>query len=191
VDGKIIEPVVWSYILNLILNAECFESALREAQELEASQMQPKQKELEHVIGLLEDTELEAEEIAQAARKVTGIVALKLEKQSDEVNRRYQALQTRKVELQEELKLELTEHNIDNLMQFREAVAFGLGDPTFTERRQWLELLQVAVTVTSQTAIITCRISSQAVSFSLNGDRDRYFAPSIYHNPGVSRTRHH
>lgn len=167
--------------------------SLREAQELEAAQMRPKQQELVHVIGLLEDTEREAEEIAQAARKVAGIVAEKLEQQSNEVNRRYQALQTRKAKPQEDLTLELTERNIDNLMQFRETVALGLENPAPKERRQWLELLQVAVTVTNQKAVVTCRISSQPVAFNLNGESDtnyRYIERSISRNPDAAHARH-
>ena len=44
--------------------------------------MQPKQKELEHVIALLKETENEAEEIARASKQVKGIVGKKLQQQS-------------------------------------------------------------------------------------------------------------
>jgi len=50
---------------------------------------------------------------------------------------------------------------------FREAVALGLDNPTFEDRRQWLKLLQVVVTVTNQKAVISCRISDKPFTFNL------------------------
>ena len=82
-------------------------------------------------------------------------------------DRRYQALTARKLELQEALSHELTERNIDNLLQFRETVALGLGNPTPEERRLWLELLQTKVAVTNGVAVVTCRLGVEAVKFSL------------------------
>jgi hypothetical protein len=50
--------------MGLITNPDEFEEKLRQAQAREAATMQPKQRELEHVTALLNDTESEAEEIA-------------------------------------------------------------------------------------------------------------------------------
>lgn len=98
---------------------------------------------------------------------VSGIIAAKLEQQGDEVGRRDQALTARKVELQETLAFELTDRNIDNLLQFRETVALGLGNPTPEERRLWLEQLQTKVAVTNGVAVVACRLGGEAVKFSL------------------------
>ena len=148
--------------MRLITNPEEFEAKLREAQALEAEQFQPKQKELEHVMSLLSDTEYEAEQIAQTVNKIKGIVGEKLQAQSVEVDRRYQALQARKMTLEQELDQELTESSIDNLLDFREAVAIGLNDPTPEERRKWLELLHTQVTVSKGIAVVTCRLGGVA-----------------------------
>ncbi|MDL1911535.1 recombinase family protein [Chloroflexi bacterium CFX6] len=78
VDAKLIERVTWDYIMGLITNPAKFEQKLREAQAQEATMMQPKQKELQHVEALLKDTEKEADEIARATRKSKGIIAEKL-----------------------------------------------------------------------------------------------------------------
>jgi len=167
VDGRIIEPVAWDYIMNLITKPDEFEEKLRQAQAKEAATMQPKQRELEHVIALLQDTETEADEIAWQLPKQKGIIAKKLQQQSDEVNKRYQALIKRQAELQEGSAFELTDHNIDNLLQFREAVAVGLENPTDEDRRSWLEILQTTVTVTGGIAVITCRLGGK-VRYILN-----------------------
>ena len=49
----------------------------------------------------------EADEIARAMLKAKGIIAVKLEQQADEVDRRYQALTARTMELQEALAFEM------------------------------------------------------------------------------------
>jgi hypothetical protein len=55
--------------------------------------------------SLLEDTEKEADAIARAIRTSKGIITAKLEQPGDEIDRRYQALTVRKLELQEALAL--------------------------------------------------------------------------------------
>jgi len=167
IPTQVIESVTWEYIIGLITDPLQFEHNLRQAQAQEAETMQPKQKELEHIIALLRDTETEAEDIAQAACKAKGIIAAKLEQQADEVNRRYQALMAHKVELEEALDSELTNQSVDNLLQFRETVAIGLLNPSLEEKRLWLELLQVTVTVKDFTAVVSCRLSADPLICNL------------------------
>lgn len=167
VKAYAVESITWGYIMRLLTNAEEFEEKLIEAQALEAEQMQPKQKELEHVAALLLDTESEAEQIAQTAKKVKGIVGEKLQVQAEEIDRRYQVLQARKAKLESELEIELTDSTINNLMEFREAVAIGFNNPTAEDRRLWLELLQTRVTVVNGIATVTCRLSGEGEQFDL------------------------
>jgi hypothetical protein len=155
--------------MKLVKDPQKFEEKLRQAQAKEAAAIQPKQKELDHVKALLEDTESEAETIAREISKTKGIIKAKLQQQGDEVNKRFEALTKRKIDLQETLALELTEQTIDNLLEFRETVALGLENPTFEDKRLWLELLQVRVTVEDQKAVIKCRISSKPFTFNLQG----------------------
>lgn len=164
----LIESVTWDYIVSLITNPDEFEDKLRQAQAQEESTLQPKQKELEHVIALLKDTEQEADEVARASRKAKGIIAAKLEQQGDEVNRRHQALTARKLELQETLAFELTDCNIDDFLLYRETVASGLQTPTFEDKQHWLEILQVGVTVKNRQAVVSCRISNKPFTFSID-----------------------
>jgi site-specific DNA recombinase len=167
VKGRLIEEVTWNYIIGLVKDARKFEEKLREAQADEAAAMKPKQNELQHVIALLTETEREADEIARAARKVKGLVGERLERQAEEVNRRYHALTRRKGELEQSLTAELTDNAINNLLQFREAVALGLENPTFEDRRRWLEILQTRVTVTHGIAVITCRLGGKPLQYNL------------------------
>jgi len=99
--------------------------------------------------------------------KAKGIIAAQLEQQADEINRRFLALNTRKIELHEALAVELTENTIGNLIQFRESVALGLQNPTPEDKRCWLEILQTQVTVTNGIAVITCRLGGK-VRYNLN-----------------------
>lgn len=167
VKGKVIERVTWDYIMGLIKDPQKFEEKLRQAQAKETATMQPKQKELQHVIALLEATEGEAEQIAQAAKKIKGIVGAKLEKQAEEIEKRYQALTRRKIEIQDDLAVELSDSTINNLLQFRETVALGLENPTSEDRRRWLEILQTRVTVTNGLAVITCRLGGKPLEYNL------------------------
>jgi site-specific DNA recombinase len=163
VKGEMIEWATWEYIINLVKDPQQFAARLRQAQAKEAATMQPKQRELEHIIALLIDTEKEADEIARAAMKVKGIVGQRLEQQAEEIDQRYQALVARQTELLAEMNLELTDSNIDNLLEFREAVALGLENPTKEDKRQWLEFLQTEVTVTDGIAAITCRLGGTSL----------------------------
>jgi site-specific DNA recombinase len=167
VKGELIESFTWDYIMSLLTNPEQFEEKLRQAQVQERTTMHPKQKELEHVIALLQDTEKEADEIVWAIAKVKGIIAAKLEQQADEVDRRYQALTARMMELQESLTLEFTDHNIDDLLQFRETMAAGLQSPTFEDKRRWLEILQVIVMVKNSMAVVSCRLGGEPLQCQL------------------------
>src|SRR5687768_2276060 len=153
--------------MELVKDPQKFEEKLRQAQANEAATMQPKQKELEPVIALLKETEKEADEIARATRKVKGLVGERLQQQADEVDRRYQALTRRTGEIEESLAVELTENTIGNLLQFREAVALGLENPTFEDRRRWLEILQTRVTITNGMAVIICRLGGKPLEYNL------------------------
>ena len=66
----------------------------------------------------------------------------------------------RKIELENSLTLELTDTLIDDLMQFGETVAMGLQRPTFDDKRRWLEILGVRVTVTNGKFVISWRLRS-------------------------------
>jgi len=168
VKRELIEHITWDYIMKLIRNPQKFEERLREAQAHEMDTLYSKQKEFDHVIALLEDTEMEADIIAREIRKTKGIIRDKLEQQGEEVDKRYLALDKRKNDLLEALAVELTDQTIDHLMHFRETVAIGLENPTSEDRRRWLEILQTTVTVTNGIAVITCRFGGKPLAYRLS-----------------------
>ena len=43
-------------------------------------------------------------------------------------------------------------------LEFRETVATDLQNPTFEDRRRWLEILQAKVKVTNGRAVVNCRL---------------------------------
>jgi len=94
-----------------------------------------------------------------------------LEQQGEEGNKTYQAFITRKGKIPEDLAHEITDRNIDSLLEFRENVALGLDKPTFENKRRWLERLQTTVTVTEGRTVITCRLEAKPMSFSLFGQK--------------------
>ena len=127
----------------------------------------PQQKELEHITALLQETEKEAEEVARTLPKAKGIIAEKLKQQADEMDGRYRAFVTRITELEESLSYQLTDQNIDDLLQFRENVALGLRNPTPEDKRRWLEILQVSVTVTNGIAVVICRLGGNPLQLRI------------------------
>lgn len=174
VKGPLIEAATWDYVMALITSPEWFEEKLRAAQASEFDSTQPKQKELEHVVALLEQAEKEAADVARAMSKTGGLVARKLEQQAQEIDRRYAALTTRKAELEEALAFQLTDKSIENLLQFRETVAAGLQNPTFEDKQRWLEILQVSVRVTNRQAVVACRLSNEPYSYDLDTSRGSF-----------------
>jgi len=145
---------------------------LREAQAKESDGMQPKRNQLEHIQALIEQAEKEADEIAEVLTRMRGLVAARLEQQANEVDRRYQALLSRQAELRDALTSELTDDNISNLLVFRETVAAGLVNPTFEDKRRWLEILQVEVRVENHQAVIACRLSMEPFAFNLDSSNN-------------------
>lgn len=77
-------------------------------------------------------------------------------------------MQKRKTELEAKLEIESTDQTIDDLLQFREAVAGGLSHSNSEERKQVLEALQTKVTVSNGIAVVTCRLSGQGAQFELS-----------------------
>lgn len=56
---------------------------------------------------------------------------------------------------------------IVNLLRFRKAVVLGLGNPTFEDRRRWLDVLQTTGTVTNGIAIVRCRLGGKPIQYDL------------------------
>jgi hypothetical protein len=150
------------------MSPEQFEDRLRMAQELEIKNLKPIENELQNICELIERTEQDADQIADAIRKTRGIVVSRLQNQAEEINNRYEALINRKNELERNItKSYLTEDKILNLLEFREIVASGLENPNFEDKRRWLEILSVGIRIKNQIAVISCRLPIEPLEINL------------------------
>jgi site-specific DNA recombinase len=179
VPGQVIEPLVWAYVMELITSPGRFEERLRLAQAKELENTKPRRKEAEHILALIQQTENEADDVARALTRAQGLISSRLEQQAIEVDRRYKALTQRQIELQESLGFEMTDNMIENLMEFRKIVADGLANPTFEDKRRWLEILQIEVVVMNKQAVITCRLPVDAFIVDLEGSNDPNIGKSL------------
>ena len=103
VRADAIEADVWDSILNLFSDLEKLERQLRIAQQEELAALDPKLEELNAVEAMIVQTEADADEIGQALRRATGLVAKSLDQNMKEVNQRYDALCKRRETLQADL----------------------------------------------------------------------------------------
>ena len=172
--SKTIDAFVWDYVVALITSESQFEERLRKAQEEEIENQNPMENELDHVIALIGQTEQEADQIARVIGKTKGVVAARLEKQIEEIDRRFQALQERKSELENNInKHYLTDNKILDLLEFRKIVAEGLQNPTFEDRRHWLEILMVEALIKNGKLEITCRLPDDSYIVDLNASNSQ------------------
>jgi site-specific DNA recombinase len=157
VRADAIEADVWDSILNLFSDLEKLERQLRIAQQEELAALDPKLEELNAVEAMIVQTEADAEEIGQALRRATGLVAKSLDQNMKEVNQRYDALCKRRETLQTDLSVtRLTDEAIQSLIEFAQDVFVGKENANFQVKRQNLEMLQVQVVINDGTFKIYC-----------------------------------
>lgn len=97
-------------------------------------------------------------------------ISQRLEIYAKEIDHRYTALVAEQQELESAVKeLILTETNIANLLEFQIAVEKGLENPTFSDKRLWLEVLGTEVVINGGWATITCRLPVKPYVMPLKG----------------------
>ena len=80
--------------------------------------------EIEHITALIKQTEKEAGNIVKAMVRAGGIILNQLEEQSKEVEKQYQALITKRAEIEDEITTQkLIYQNVHNMLEFREIVS--------------------------------------------------------------------
>lgn len=169
IKGTIIEPLVWDYVMRLITDPVDLDEKLHKAQAEELRSMEPKRDELEQVNALITQAEEEADNLADGIRRAKGLVLQRLEKASEEVNQRYVDLQARRDKLLSNLNAQsFTDETISNMVNFWKTIQIGLNNPTFEDKRQWLEILQVQVDVKDKKATITCRLPVEPFTVDLS-----------------------
>jgi site-specific DNA recombinase len=148
VRAQAIEADVWDSIVGIFSDTPRLERLLRVAQQEELAALDPKREELSTVEAMITDAEREAVEIGQALKRASGIVGKALERDMENINRRYEALGKRREVLQAEIgAVRLTEAAIYEALEFAQDVRIGIENADFETKRRNLETLQVEVTV--------------------------------------------
>lgn len=156
----LLDTTAWNYILDIFSDRERYEQALQEAQELERQAMRPKQDELAAVLDSISELETEADRLSVAiTRTPGGIVGASIQKQIDAVNAKYDRQCKKRERLTAELSAQaLTDEEIDTMLHFRDDVAMGLQNPTFEDKRRYLEYLDVKIKIKGEEAHFSCRL---------------------------------
>ena len=171
VNGDVLEAVVWQYVIDILTDPVRFEAEWRRAQEVEQDSLSPKREQLETIHELITHCEQEAGETAAALKKARGLVLAKLQADMDSLDDRYSKLTVERDRLSAELQsgAQFNDEALARALQFRADVIEGLTYPTFDEKRLYLELLQVTVTVKDGQAIIRCALPIEPCKVDLSG----------------------
>jgi site-specific DNA recombinase len=170
INGDMLEAVVWQYVEDILTDTVRFEAEWHKAQEAEQDSLSPKRERLETVNALITHCEQEAAETAAALKKAKGLVLANLQADMDSIDARYDKLTGERERLVTELE---TGPHFDNealarALQFRADVIEGLKHPTFDDKRLYFELLQVAVTVKDNQAVIRCALPIEKSEINLS-----------------------
>jgi site-specific DNA recombinase len=173
VNGDVLETVVWNYVMDILTDPVQFEAEWRKAQETEQQSLAPKRERLETIHELIKHCEQEASETAAALKKAKGLVLAKLQAEMDTIDERYSKLTAERDRLSVALKAasRLNDEALTRALQFRTDVIKGLKNPTFDDKRLYLELLQVQVIVKDGQAVISCALPIQPLEVNLSEDR--------------------
>jgi site-specific DNA recombinase len=157
IKSNIVEAKVIGWVRKLIENPETLETDLREAQRLQLDAIEPKRGQVENIDALIATAE---KELAENLSLMHGLEEhsrrykmLKIE--GDEIEARLSQLEARKATLEAEMAGQVIEdEDIRDIVTYSYDAREGLDNPTFEQKRHWIEVLQVQVELTSQTTAI-------------------------------------
>lgn len=171
IKADIVETKVIGWIRKLIENPETLEADLREAQRLQLEAIEPKRGQVESIKALIVAAEAELKDNLAMMRGLDEnsrrYKLLKLE--GDEIEARLTKLEARKAELEGEITAKvIADEDIRDIVIYSRDAKEGLDDPTFEDKRRWIEVLKVQVELTSQTtAIAKCILPVKPFSLIL------------------------
>lgn len=161
INAKKIEKAVWEAVLTVINDAPTLETDLREAQRREFENREPQREELATVLALIADAESEAEKLATALTKATGIVAKTLEDKMVALDERYNLLIARRDDLEELLAtLHLTDETIAGTVEFAQSLQTGIENADNDTKRQLIDVLGARITVVNGQATLHLDIAN-------------------------------
>jgi site-specific DNA recombinase len=163
------DALVWSFVLEA-LKGDDFEQLLRDAQAEDLAALNAKRDRLTQIDERIEQLEAEAANIAASMAQVQagGVVQRALQSRAEDVERRYADACRERDDLAHELNAKtLSDEQIAAALQFREDVCDGLENPTFEDKRDMLEALDVRVFVDGYQMRVTCAIEIEPRDLSI------------------------
>ena len=162
VRADAIEADVWGEIEELFSDLEELAALLKEAQQSEDDRLQAIRDKLQITEELIKDVEGEIHDIAITMRAARGKFVAEFEKQQDDVNARLASLFAQREKHVAKLGArKLTDEAIATFMRFARDVNEGIKNPTFEDKRRYLEMLDVDVTVTPGHYHLQCAIGGK------------------------------
>ena len=107
--------------------------------------IQPKLDEMKIVDDLMAELQVEAIDVARALVETKGksVVTNALHSKATEIDERFNQLTARREAiLRERQREQITDNDIDSMVEFGRDVSQGLTNPTPEQQRHWLESLQ-------------------------------------------------
>jgi site-specific DNA recombinase len=165
IQAEALETFVWQYIHQLLTEPGILQKKLREARDGMASLIQPRLNDLQIIDDLLAELQDEATSIARALieTKDKAVVTNVLQSKAAEIDQRFAQLTARRETLLSEMQQEqISDRDIDSMVEFSYDVVRGLADPTPQQRRHWLELLRMKITIANKVVTIKCAIGTHS-----------------------------
>jgi len=157
-----IEADVWDEITELFSDLEKLAALLKEAQQNEDNKLQGIRDKLQITVEWIKDVEGEIRDIAMAMRAARGKLVAEFEKQQDDATARLDSLIAQREKHVAQLGArKLTDEAIETFMRFARDVNEGIRNPTFEDKRRYLEMLDVRVTVTPGHYHLDCVIGDK------------------------------
>lgn len=164
INADDLENAVWAYFVDILTAPESLEDILREAQQMEFEEQEPKRAELETVVALIAEAEAEAERLASALTKTQGVVAKTLEDKMKTLNERYDALVTRRHELQETISNQrLTNEAIESALEFAAGVAVGIENADDDAKRRIIDLFDTRIEIKAGRVFLSYLIQAKPI----------------------------
>ena len=112
----------------------------------------------------------------------------KLRLDGDEIEARIDELEARKTTLEAQIADQvIADEDIRDIVMYSRDAAVGLDNPTFEQKRRWIEILQVQVELTSQTtAIARCILPVKPFPLILTRQDIREEEPALVPGPDWS-----
>lgn len=120
-----LDAFTWESVKGLFSDLDRLWSQLKEAQQKELDEQNPKRAELQAVDDFIQQAEAEIDEIAIALRKASGRVGESLKKQMDDANARYDGYIARRAEIQKELGAQTDRRRTNRYNEIRGGRAGG------------------------------------------------------------------